>query len=38
MPRLGARQTKLAQQIIRGNLDVPHRHSWVLVAEVVEGW
>ena len=33
MPRLRARQTKLAQQIIRGNLDVPHRHSWVLVAE-----
>ena len=33
MARLGAGQTKLALQIIPGNLDVPHRHPRILVTE-----
>jgi hypothetical protein len=33
MPRLRARQAELALQIIGGDLDVPHRHPWIFVAE-----
>ena len=33
MPRLRASRLELVLQIGRGNLDVPHGHPWLLMAE-----
>jgi hypothetical protein len=33
MPRLRAGDLELVLQIVRGNLDVPHGHSWIRMAE-----
>ena len=33
MPRLRSSQIKLALQVIRSNVNVPHRHPWIGVAE-----
>jgi hypothetical protein len=33
MPRLRSSQMELALQVIRSNVNVPHRHPWIGVAE-----